>query len=188
MFKNIEKVSKRLVKNINKVLKKFNKMNLEKKLFLIVVFAMIIIVIYKFRREVSFSNTFLLTEKFVSEDVPSAARPLHGGSNNKTLLLVHWDKCGHCKKLMHSSIDVSDNKGPWFKAKNKNKTGIQMEELEQGTEEGGKLCKKYNIGGFPTILLMDEQGIPTMDSDGDVLNVESRSTDELLAFLNKNKI
>ena len=188
MFKNIEKLFKRLIKNINKVLKKINKMNLEEKLFLIVVFAMIITVMYKFRREVSFSNTFLLTEKFVSEDVPSAARPLHGGSNNKTLLLVHWDKCGHCKKLMHSSIDVSDNKGPWFKAKKQNKTEIQMNELEQGTKEGTDFCKKYNIGGFPTILLLDNQGKPTMDSNGDVQNVEARSTDELLAFLNNSKM
>ena len=186
MFKNIEKVSKRLVKNINKLLKNFNKAKVQDKLFVIIIAVMIVIILYKFMGKMC--RPFLLTEKFVSEDVPSAARPLHGGSNNKTLLLVHWDKCGHCKKLMHSSIDVSDNKGPWFKAKKQNKTEIQMNELEQGTKEGTDLCKKYNIGGFPTILLLDNQGKPTMDSNGDVQNVEARSTDELLAFLKESKM
>jgi thioredoxin-related protein len=186
MFNNIEKVSKRLVKNINKLLKNFNKAKVQDKLFVIIIAAMIVIILYKFMGKMC--RPFLLTEKFVSEDVPSAARPLHGGSNNKTLLLVHWDKCGHCKKLMHSSIDVSDNKGPWFKAKKNNKTEIKMDELEQGTKEGTDLCKKYNIGGFPTILLLDNQGKPTMDSNGDVQNVEARSTDELLAFLNNSKM
>ena len=77
---------------------------------------------------------------------------------------------------------------PWFKAKKNNKTEIKMDELEQGTKEGTDLCKKYNIGGFPTILLLDNQGKPTMDSNGDVQNVEARSTDELLAFLNNSKM
>ena len=54
--------------------------------------------------------------------------------------------CGHCKKFTPVWDEFSDNYNGELKLK----------KLERN--EAGDLLQKYEIKGFPTVLLIDEQG------------------------------
>tara|TARA_Y100000389_G_C17436732_1_gene506002 strand:- start:277 stop:672 length:396 start_codon:yes stop_codon:yes gene_type:complete len=86
----------------------------------------------------------------------------------KELVLVHMNGCGHCKKMMPE----------WNKAKDKNNTGINMRVVEMSEGDGPELCKKHNIQGFPTMILLDNSGKK-------ITSNEERSTNGILDFLKK---
>ena len=67
-------------------------------------------------------------------------------SNPKELIYFYWDKCGHCK----------DFTPIWDEFAAKYKGPLKLKKLE--TKEAGELTEKFNIEGYPTIILVDEQG------------------------------
>ncbi len=90
-----------------------------------------------------------------------------GFTGQKELVLVHMNGCGHCKKMMPD----------WEKCKQANDTEIKMRAVEMSEGDGPELCKKHNIKGFPTIVLLDESGEKISDYDGE------RTKDSMLEFL-----
>ena len=68
-----------------------------------------------------------------------------GFEGRKELLLLHMDGCPHCVTTMPQ----------WEAAKSENKTKIVMTDYERSDKKGAELCKKYNVTGFPTILLLN---------------------------------
>lgn len=89
-----------------------------------------------------------------------------GLSNDKEFVLVHMNGCGHCKTLMPE----------WKSAAKANNTGISMRAVEMNEGDGPELCKKHNITGFPTMILL-ENGKKIADYNGE------RNKDGLLKFL-----
>ena len=68
-------------------------------------------------------------------------------SPDKTsLVLFYADWCGHCKKLKPTWKECSE------KAK---KDGLNMVQINvgEGTDKDKELCEKYEIDGYPTIIL-----------------------------------
>ena len=64
----------------------------------------------------------------------------------KKLLLLHMNGCGHCEQLMpHWNT---------FEANNNSEVSTQAVEMN----ENPALVKKYKVDGFPTILLLGENG------------------------------
>jgi thioredoxin-like negative regulator of GroEL len=90
-----------------------------------------------------------------------------GFSGQKEFVLVHMNGCGHCEKLMPE----------WDDAASENKTDIKMRAVEMSEGDGPKLCKKHNITGFPTIILLDSKGKKLDDYNGE------RNKDGILGFL-----
>ena len=87
----------------------------------------------------------------------------------KELLLLHMEGCPHCVKLMPH----------WTGASQENSTGITMRAVEHKQGDGPALCKKHNVTGFPTILLLGGgEKIKTYDGP--------RTKPGLLGFLNQN--
>lgn len=97
----------------------------------------------------------------------SLARQCEGFVGKKELLLLHMDGCPHCVKLTPH----------WEAAKAQNKTDVVMTDYERGSKKGGELCKKHNVTGFPTILLLNG------GSKKEVYKGE-RTTGGIMSFLN----
>lgn len=86
-----------------------------------------------------------------------------GVEGRKELLLLHMEGCPHCVELMPK----------WNAASKKNKTNIRMRSVEKDDSDGPALCKKYNVDGFPTMLLLkDGKKISTCNerSESGILN------------------
>jgi len=90
-----------------------------------------------------------------------------GFAGGKEFVLVHMNGCGHCETLMPK----------WENAVAENKTNVKMRAVEMSEGDGPKLCKKHNITGFPTIILLDSKGKKLDDYNGE------RSKDGILDFL-----
>ena len=69
-----------------------------------------------------------------------------GFKGRKSLLLLHMEGCGHCKKLMPE----------WDKFAETNNTSIVTKSVEKDDDRA--LVKRYGVEGFPTILLLDSNG------------------------------
>ena len=69
-----------------------------------------------------------------------------GFKGRKSLLLLHMEGCGHCKKLMPE----------WDKFAETNNTSIITKLVEKDDDRA--LVKRYGVKGFPTILLLDSNG------------------------------
>jgi thiol-disulfide isomerase/thioredoxin len=90
-----------------------------------------------------------------------------GLEGQKELLLMHMDGCPHCVKMMPD----------WNAASKENKSGIKMRAVEQSQGEGPALCKKHDVSGFPTVLLLkDGKKVDTYDGD--------RTKSGFLSYLN----
>ena len=84
------------------------------------------------------------------------------------LVLFHMNGCGHCKKLMPE----------WKKFEANNNSEIKTRAVE--VNEDPDLIKKHKVDGFPTILLLGENGKKLDTYDG------PRTADGLLSYCNKN--
>ena len=130
--------------------KKFNKMSALKQ-FLIA--AVIIVVVRYILKMIIYSNyTFSYLENL---------------ENPTSAVYFHMNGCGHCKTLMPE----------WDAAAKENKTGVTMRSVEMNEDDGPKLCKKHDITGFPTMLVL-ENGKKVKDYNGE------RNKKGLLDFLN----
>ena len=88
-----------------------------------------------------------------------------GFEGRKELLLLHMEGCPHCVKLMPE----------WKKFVGMNNTSILPRAVEK--DEDRSIVKKYNVTGFPTILLLDKNGIKLETYEG------PRTAEGLLNFL-----
>jgi thiol-disulfide isomerase/thioredoxin len=88
-------------------------------------------------------------------------------SNSKEFVLIHMNGCGHCERLMPE----------WDAASKENNTGINMRSVEMNEDDGPELCKKHNITGFPTMLVL-ENGKKVNDYNGE------RNKNGILDFIN----
>ena len=105
---------------------------------------------------------FLLIKFFINKQNNDNDEGFEG---QKTLLLNHMTGCGHCEKLMPD----------WNKCEKQNKSNIKMKKVE--VNEDPSYAKKYDVQGFPTILLLDSNGEKLDTYDG------PRTLDGLLSYL-----
>ena len=73
-------------------------------------------------------------------------KPFEEFSNPKELIYFYMDGCGHCKTF--SPI--------WDEFTNNYKGNLRIKKYER--KQAGDMIDKFQIQGFPTILLIDEQG------------------------------
>jgi thioredoxin-like negative regulator of GroEL len=71
---------------------------------------------------------------------------LENFDNPKTLYYFHMNGCGHCKKFSPT----------WDQFASKYNGNVQLKKLERA--EAGGLLEKYEIQGFPSIILLDDKG------------------------------
>ena len=71
---------------------------------------------------------------------------LENFGNPKEVVYFHMNGCGHCKRF--SPI--------WDEFSSKYNGGLKLKKLER--KEAGDLLQKYEVKGFPTVLMLDEQG------------------------------
>ena len=93
---------------------------------------------------------------------------LEGFEGRKTLLLLHMEKCPHCVELMPE----------WNKFTKMNDTSIQTKSVEMNEDKS--LVKKYDVEGFPTILLLNSNGDKIKTYEG------PRTAEGLLEFCRQN--
>jgi thiol-disulfide isomerase/thioredoxin len=91
-----------------------------------------------------------------------------GYDGTKELLLLHMNGCGHCKKLMPE----------WDEFVANNDSGIKTRAVE--VNEDPSLAKKHGVTGFPTILLLGENGDKVDTYDGE------RTAEGLASYCNQN--
>ncbi len=88
--------------------------------------------------------------------------------NSKKLVYFYMNGCGHCEKF--SPI--------WDEFISQNKSSITTHKLER--EEAGNKIQKYEVKGFPTILLLDENNNKIKEYNGD------RTLSALKKFVSEN--
>ena len=86
----------------------------------------------------------------------------------KELLLLHMEGCPHCVKLLPE----------WDNFTKMNDTNITTKSVERNDDQA--LVKRYGAKGFPTILLLDENGDKLKTYDG------PRTAQGLLDFCHEN--
>ena len=69
------------------------------------------------------------------------------GGKPSEMLFLHMNGCGHCKKMMPEWDEF---------VRNNNNSGLTTRAVE--IDEDPSLAKKYEVSGFPTILLLSENG------------------------------
>ena len=94
-------------------------------------------------------------------------------ASQKSMVLFHADWCGHCKKFM-PTWDALTNK--W----NDTQTDVKFMKVECGkpneNEAHAELMKKYDIKGYPTIIVFESGGFKEYEG--------GRSSEEIESFLN----
>lgn len=142
----------------------FNKMSKESKLLL--GFALIVIACTMYRdcflcKYIPKLDGFKLKEKFENlENFEDSAKP------NMVLFYAPW--CPHCKSMM----------GDWKRLRNR--VGPKMEVIDVNCDEQPEMAEKYNVNGFPTIILF---------KNGKKIHFEGpRKLQNFLQFVKENDI
>ena len=94
--------------------------------------------------------------------------------SKKRLVLCHARWCGHCKKLMPE----------WKKVKQSNlvdSRGLPVDVVDYEADDNKEAIKKYNVQGFPTILLEDS----ATNAEPIPYNGQ-RNADDIIDFCSKN--
>jgi protein disulfide-isomerase-like protein len=115
----------KLVKSI------FSEKNMPKLLFSVV----ILLILY-------YVYTTYLKEGFESVDLDEETK------KGKQLVLFYADWCGHCKKIKPVWDETADE----INDKDKNKKMLKVN-CGGGSEKEKEIMEKYNIDGYPTIIL-----------------------------------
>lgn len=89
-------------------------------------------------------------------------------SGEAKLYFFYADWCGYCKKF----------KPEWEKLKAESNLGVKLEEVDC-SNEAPALAKEYNVGGFPTIILVNGSNKVTYEGQ--------RTADALVSFIKNNQ-
>ena len=82
---------------------------------------------------------------------------MESGSGIKELVFIKMNGCGHCENMQ----------GEWDKFENDHPKNIKVSQVESSSDRGKELIKSHDVSGFPTILLLDENGNKVKDYDGE---------------------
>lgn len=115
-------------KNLGKM---FKKINLPRVLILLLVLILLALIYKTFLKE-GFETT--------CEELPSKL------NKDKQLVLFYANWCGHCKKMKPDWDSASQEVG--------NEKMIKVD-VGEGTSEQKKMMEKYDVQGFPTILVFE---------------------------------
>lgn len=115
-------------KNLGKM---FKKINLPRVLILLLVLILLALIYKTFLKE-GFETT--------CEELPSKL------NKEKQLVLFYANWCGHCKKMKPDWDSASQEVG--------NEKMIKVD-VGEGTSEQKKMMEKYDVQGFPTILVFE---------------------------------
>ena len=74
-------------------------------------------------------------------------RYLENFGNPKSITYFYMNGCGHCEKFTPT----------WESFSNQYKGPVKLKKMER-TEAGESLLKKYNVRGFPTVIMIDDNG------------------------------
>jgi thiol-disulfide isomerase/thioredoxin len=136
-------------KNLGKM---FKKINLPRVLILLLVLILLALIYKTFLKE-GFETT--------CEELPSKL------NKEKQLVLFYANWCGHCKKMKPDWDSASQEVG--------NEKMIKVD-VGEGTSEQKKMMEKYDVQGFPTILVFE---------NGEYVSKhEERSKESFLDFFN----
>lgn len=111
--------------------KMFKKINLPRVLILLLVLILLALIYKTFLKE-GFETT--------CEELPSKL------NKDKQLVLFYANWCGHCKKMKPDWDSASQEVG--------NEKMIKVD-VGEGTSEQKKMMEKYDVQGFPTILVFE---------------------------------
>lgn len=80
-------------------------------------------------------------------------------NDGKKLVLIYADWCGHCKKIKPTWDKVSEQVNK--------EDELKMVKINcgEGTPEQKKLMSKYDVDGYPTILIIDNGKATPYDGD-----------------------
>ena len=132
--------------------KMFKKINLPRVLILLLVLILLALIYKTFLKE-GFETT--------CEELPSKL------NKDKQLVLFYANWCGHCKKMKPDWDSASQEVG--------NEKMIKVD-VGEGTSEQKKMMEKYDVQGFPTILVFE---------NGEYVSKhEERSKESFLDFFN----
>ena len=73
----------------------------------------------------------------------------------KKFILFHWEKCGHCKKMMPE----------WNKFESSYNGSVNVGKVEK--DEDPALIEKMGVKGYPTIMMLDENNNKIADYSGE---------------------
>lgn len=111
---------------------------------------------------------FVSLFNWVKSTMNQQAYALEAFGQGKQLVLFHWNQCGYCKKMMPA----------WNELKKKYNGSIGLKDYESTANPD--IMKENKIDGYPTIILFNN-GKQVQKYEG------GRSTDEFMAFLQKNE-
>jgi protein disulfide-isomerase-like protein len=112
---------------------------------------------------------FLVYNYFLKEGFETKAKELDEHiSEGKKVVLFYADWCGHCKKIKPDWDDAA-------KEVNKDEKKMIKVNCGEGTVEDKEIMEKYNIDGYPTIVIF-EDGKPSKYEG-------KRSKEDLLALV-----
>ena len=132
-------VNKMVVSRVKLIKSVFSEKNIPRLIIMLFLLAILYFVYDKYLKE-----GFEVESKELEDEVKSGTK----------LVLFYADWCGHCKKI----------KPVWDEAsKEVNKSENQMIKVNcgEGTEKDKEIMKKYNIEGYPTIIVF-KNGSPSV--------------------------
>jgi thiol-disulfide isomerase/thioredoxin len=91
---------------------------------------------------------------------------LFSGEAKLYFFFANW--CGYCKKF----------KPEWEKLKAEPNLGVELEEVDC-SNEAPALAKEYNVGGFPTLILVNGSNKVTYEGE--------RSANAIISFIKDNQ-
>ena len=91
--------------------------------------------------------------------------PPFQGNKKETLLLIHAEWCGHCKKLMPDWKSFANNYKQQKSGPNIGVATLNEAKMKENVSE--EIVKDWDVQSFPTILVVDEHYKKVAVYDGD---------------------
>lgn len=147
--------------SLNKIQKKISFLlkpkNLNKVLFLVGILLVLYLLHRHFLNREGMSN--LLNHNNIDESV----------SEKKTAVLFYADWCGHCKKFMPTWTKVSDE------LDESSPVVLAKFDCTKSSEDANvqAVMKKYNVQGFPSVLLFENGEVKEFEQERNESNLKS---------------